>query len=625
MSNPTPFPSTPTRPSVTADIAANDDDVVSPATTTAPVRLSYSNDDDGSKRQPSPNREVIGVSSPPKTKRNTGATPSRSNFDQSVFDLFDVNDPSPRSVVPPSSSGAVIISKAQASKLAKIIKNIVEKPLNQKRAILRLRKEPKKKAPKATAKASKKVAAPKKSKKKEAPILSAMLNTEVRRHIFCNNHKELAYSKSEMLAHDKNFNRQLKFRFDERRKRNHANTDGVTTRSNTDEVDLDNNDDVYSGKSTNFKELSRYVLDDILGSKEDTPFLLCIAKDLNEEKRNILSDAAKQQRKSGVGGDECSISGREYYCLRVAIQHARDHLPIMSGLMGESEFLKKYNNKEGFVLRLVGTNNVDSGGGNLGNGVAIPLKLTLSWQDVVDRPLDMMFFGQPFSSQRGFDQMFKDKKTIQYVFHAFKSVAAEYWGDANASAQLYASYLKRKSELLEKWLDDSTKTNTSKLLKSLEDMTLSQKVFVQLFDGLCKNEFWTCVAKYNDYGTEIILEEDLDRFIWAAENVAFPTQWRMLAAMHGGIHEKKETEKDKIQWKKRHVFFQLLSIVRMSNFRLLSWWAMIQSVANFGWGVGATAGDVNCYWGNCVSSSTRSNRLTSLTGNMVFHYRKLMK
>ena len=68
MSNPTPFPSTPTRPSVTADIAANDDDVVSPATTTAPVRLSYSNDDDGSKRQPFPNQEVIGVSSPPKTK-----------------------------------------------------------------------------------------------------------------------------------------------------------------------------------------------------------------------------------------------------------------------------------------------------------------------------------------------------------------------------------------------------------------------------------------------------------------------------------------------------------------------------------------------------------------------------
>ena len=99
----------------------------------------------------------------------------------------------------------------------------------------------------------------------------------------------------------------------------------------------------------------------------------------------------------------------------------------------------------------------------------------------------------------------------------------------------------------------------------------------------------------------------------------------MLAAMHGGIHEKKEIEKDKIQWKKRHVFFQLLSIVRMSNSRLLSWWAMIQSVANFGWGVGATVGDVNCYWGNCLSSSTRSNRLTSLTGNIVFHYRKLMK
>ena len=118
ISNPTPFPLKPTRPAFTADIAANDDDVTSSATTAVPVRLSYSHGEDNSKRQASPNREVIGVSSPLETKRNTGATPSRSNFDQSVFDLFDVTDPSPRSVVPPMSSGAVIITKAQSAKLA---------------------------------------------------------------------------------------------------------------------------------------------------------------------------------------------------------------------------------------------------------------------------------------------------------------------------------------------------------------------------------------------------------------------------------------------------------------------------------------------------------------------------
>ena len=94
---------------------------------------------------------------------------------------------------------------------------------------------------------------------------------------------------------------------------------GVITRSNTDSVDLDNNDDVYSGKSTNSKELSRYMLDNILGSKEDTPFLLCIAKDPNKEESNILSNAAKQQHKAGVAGDKCEISGKSYYCLRVAI------------------------------------------------------------------------------------------------------------------------------------------------------------------------------------------------------------------------------------------------------------------------------------------------------------------
>ena len=66
MSNPTPFPSTPTCLAVTADIATNNDDVASPVTTAVPVQLSYSHGEDGSKRQASPNRAVVlGVCSQP--------------------------------------------------------------------------------------------------------------------------------------------------------------------------------------------------------------------------------------------------------------------------------------------------------------------------------------------------------------------------------------------------------------------------------------------------------------------------------------------------------------------------------------------------------------------------------
>ena len=50
---------------------------------------------------------------------------------------------------------------------------------------------------------------------------------------------------------------------------------------------------------------------------------------------------------------------------------------------------------------------------------------------------------------------------------------------------------------------------------------------------------------------------------------------------------------------------------------------MIQSVANYGWGVGASASDINAYWGNSGSSSTRRTWLSGISSNLVWHYRKL--
>ena len=69
----------------------------------------------------------------------------------------------------------------------------------------------------------------------------------------------------------------------------------------------------------------------------------------------------------------------------------------------------------------------------------------------------------------------------------------------------------------------------------------------------------------------------------------------------------------------------LADVVRMCNSRNLTWWAMIQSTVNFGWGVGAILSDINCYWGNTVSSLTRSTHLSLLTTNMVFPFCNLLK
>ena len=81
-------------------------------------------------------------------------------------------------------------------------------------------------------------------------------------------------------------------------------------------------------------------------------------------------------------------------------------------------------------------------------------------------------------------------------------------------------------------------------------MTLTQKVFCEMFDGLCRYEFVQCVSNWNDYRKELVLYEDLERFIWAAEHVAFPLQWKVLAGMRG-LQEGVAREKPKLEWKRR--------------------------------------------------------------------------
>ena len=92
-----------------------------------------------------------------------------------------------------------------------------------------------------------------------------------------------------------------------------------------------------------------------------------------------------------------------------------------------------------------------------------------------------------------------------------------------------------------------------------------------------------------------------------------------------GLNEKHAREKGRLDWKRRQIFFQLLSNLRLSNPALLSWWALIQSFANFGWGIGATASDVESYWGHTGSNSTRKRRIAGLTNNLIWKYRRLLR
>ena len=121
----------------------------------------------------------------------------------------------------------------------------------------------------------------------------------------------------------------------------------------------------------------------------------------------------------------------------------------------------------------------------------------------------------------------------------------------------------------------------------------------------------------------MVLEEDLSRYVWVAKHIAFPIQWKMLTGMRG-LKESYASDQGRNDWKRRQVFFHFLTIICMLNRYLLSWWGMIHSVANFGWGVGATTSSAGLYWDRSDSATTKNKHITSLTSNHVWKYRRLL-
>ena len=122
------------------------------------------------------------------------------------------------------------------------------------------------------------------------------------------------YLSGEMEAHDSEFNKQLLFRFNQKRKQSVSKIKGRGLRSSVVH-DLDTNNNTWLMKTKNFKELSRYSLDDMLICDADTKFLFCMNVDMDEDEySNLLSDSAMEQGLSNIGGGNCKIFGKVYYC-----------------------------------------------------------------------------------------------------------------------------------------------------------------------------------------------------------------------------------------------------------------------------------------------------------------------
>ena len=133
-----------------------------------------------------------------------------------------------------------------------------------------------------------------------------------------------------------------------------------------------------------------------------------------------------------------------------------------------------------------------------------------------------MFFGALHQGTRNFYRLFRDKSEERLLFHVFSQITVEYCGDALASTQLYGAYFRRLSEINFIKIGRAYKDGERAILKRMTETTLSQKVCIGLFDGLCRNEFMLSLTECNDYSVELVRWEDLDRYIYAAEHIAFP-------------------------------------------------------------------------------------------------------
>ena len=141
---------------------------------------------------------------------------------------------------------------------------------------------------------------------------------------------EMIYSESEMENFEAAFQKQLLFNFDAKRRRRKKDE----RRGLRSDLDLDANEDVATMKTTDRRELSRYVLEDLLKCGGGEQFLVCIRKDRVDDLGfgQIPDKAAKAQRKSKIGGEIIKISSKQFYCLKARIESAPLHDEIKLGM-----------------------------------------------------------------------------------------------------------------------------------------------------------------------------------------------------------------------------------------------------------------------------------------------------
>lgn len=174
------------------------------------------------------------------------------------------------------------------------------------------------------------------------------------------------YSQEEINSYEEQYSKQLSYNFSQRRAANKKNDTARASRS-ASEIDLDSNLAAYNVTTSDFRELSRYVLEDMLKCTEGDKFVVLLPKDTKQDgTKNIPKLVSKQQIEDGIGGEVVTITKRKYYCLKARISAASMNGQVRLG-MTRGQFERQFNNRAGgFVLSFDGTEH----------------KMNIAWKDM---------------------------------------------------------------------------------------------------------------------------------------------------------------------------------------------------------------------------------------------------
>jgi len=202
------------------------------------------------------------------------------------------------------------------------------------------------------------------------------------------------YSEHDIDRFDSEFRKQIHFNFAATRNTQKQKQSQEATRaSRLRDIDLDDIErDTATVVTTNWSDLSWYVLEDILDCPPGSQFIVCIATNTDDVERADYYSKTATLIANDIRLAEGQVEYWKMKCCRYLVRQARldqssHYSKIKMKAVLSRQFLDAFNNEGGdFAFQFEGT----------------PTRLTIPWCDIIRASNTVMIIGAPFSQGRSF-------------------------------------------------------------------------------------------------------------------------------------------------------------------------------------------------------------------------------